>query len=129
MESTTAQQTLFDRLGGTEGITVLVDDIVAAHMVNPLIGPRFQPYKDDPENLAVIKQHLVEFISMGTGGDVEYSGEDMQSAHRGMNIDDAEYMAAIDDIMGVLDKHDIDEQSQKDMLAIAYNLRGDITRQ
>jgi len=43
-----------------------------------------------------------------------------------MNINAAEYVAAVDDILAVLCKHNIDEQTQKDVLAIAYSLKGDI---
>ena len=35
-------------------------------------------------------------------------------------------MAVIDDIMGALNKHGIDEQTQKDVLAIAWSLKGEI---
>ena len=51
----------------------------------------------------------------------------MPDAHRGMNLSAAEYVAAIDDILTVLGTHGIDEQSQKDVLAIAYSLKGQIT--
>jgi hemoglobin len=50
----------------------------------------------------------------------------MRDAHRGMNVSEAEYMAAIDDILAVLRKHSIDEQTQKDVLAISYSLKQDI---
>ncbi len=49
----------------------------------------------------------------------------MPSTHRGMNINAEEYMAAVDDILATLDKHRIDEQTRKDVLAIAYSLKGD----
>jgi hemoglobin len=35
-------------------------------------------------------------------------------------------MAVTDDILTALRKHRIDEQTQKDVLAIAYSLKGDI---
>ncbi len=50
----------------------------------------------------------------------------MKSAHAGMNISPAEYMAAIDDIVAALDTKGIDEQTRKDVLAIAWSLKGDI---
>jgi len=50
----------------------------------------------------------------------------MPDAHRGMNISAQEYMAAIDDILGTLEKHRIDEQTRKDVLAIAYSLKDQI---
>jgi hemoglobin len=35
-------------------------------------------------------------------------------------------MAATDDILAALRKHGVDEQTQKDVLAIAYSLKGQI---
>ncbi|SHN19999.1 hemoglobin [Cyclobacterium lianum] len=125
---TVAQKTLYERLGGKEGIASLVDDIVEAHMHNPVIQVRFLPYKEDPENLKKIKGHLVDFFSEGSGGNVSYKGRDMETTHKGMNISEAEYMAATDDIMNTLDKHGIDEQSKKDVLAIAYSLKEQIMK-
>jgi hemoglobin len=77
---------LFDRLGGKEGITAIVDGVVEAHMCNPEVSARFLPYRDEPEKLAVIKKHTVDFFSAGSGAAVTYSGRDMVSTHKGMNI-------------------------------------------
>lgn len=117
---------LFERLGGSKGINILVEDIVALHMENPVIRPRFRPYLETPDKLAITKSHLCAFLEAGSGGNARYTGRDMRHAHRGMNINEAEYMAAIDDILAALQKNGIDEQTQKDVLAIAYSLKGDI---
>lgn len=120
------EATLYQRLGGAKGIAVLVDDIVDAHMRNPAITARFTPYLERPEHLATVKGHLRSFFGAGSGGPETYDGRGMTAAHRGMNINNAEYMAAIDDIMSTLRKHNIDEQTQKDVLGIAYALKGEI---
>lgn len=122
-------QTLFERLGGSEGISKIVDDVVEAHMNNPAINVRFLPYLETPEKLAEIKRHTVDFFSAGSGGRVNYSGRDMPTAHRGMNISHAEYMFAVDDIFAVLDKHQIDEQSRSDVLSILWSLKDMIIAQ
>lgn len=119
-------KTLFERLGGTSGITAIVDDVFEAHMNNPAINARFKPYQDQPERLAKIRQHTINFFSAGSGGSVEYKGRTMPETHQGMNISAAEYMHAVDDIMGVLDKHNIDDTSKKDVLAIVWSLKGTI---
>lgn len=119
---------LYTRLGGTEGISSLVDTIVDAHLRNPEIQARFEPYRRDPDRLGEVKGHLCRFISAGTGGPDEYTGRSMPDAHRGMNISAAEYLAAVDDIMAALEQHDADEQTRKDMLAIAYSLKDEIVR-
>ena len=117
---------LFERLGGTQGINTLVEDIVALHMENPVIGTRFRPYLDTPDKLAVTKAHLCAFLEAGSGGTAAYKGRDMQAAHRGMNINAGEYVAAIDDILSALRKRGIDDQTQKDVLSIAYGLKDQI---
>ncbi|GAB1454017.1 hypothetical protein MASR2M47_40730 [Draconibacterium sp.] len=119
-----ANSTLFDRLGSTVGITAIVDDVIAAHMANPVISARFEPYKTQPERFSKIRQHTIDFFSAGGGGPIQYTGRDMPTTHNGMNISAAEYMAAVDDIMGVLEKHKTDEQSKKDVLAIVWSLKG-----
>lgn len=117
---------LFERLGGSSGIRAIVDDIVALHMENTAISARFRPYLETPDRIEVVKKHTCEFLEAGSGGTAQYTGRSMQDAHRGMNISEAEYMAATDDILAALRKHRIDEQTQKDVLAIAYSLKGDI---
>lgn len=122
----TATPTLYDRLGGQSGIEAIVHDIVEAHMINPVIAPRFTPYRETPETLATVKGHLANFLAEGTGGPAAYQGRSMPEAHRGMNISTAEYVAAVDDIVQTLDAHSIDAETQQAVLAIAYSLKGEI---
>ena len=117
-------KTLYERLGGREGIAQIVDDTVEAHMNNPAINARFLPLKEQPEKLAIIKQHTIEFFSAGSGGPPIYNGKDMVTAHTGMNISPAEYMHVIDDIFAALDKNSIGEDTKKDVLAILWSLKG-----
>lgn len=125
MESTlTKKSILFERLGGTSGIAAIVDDVVNMHMENPAISARFVPYKEQPERLAVIKKHTLDFFSAGSGGSAEYKGRSMESTHAGMNISREEYMHVVDDILAVLDKHGMDEDTKKDVLYILWSLQG-----
>jgi hemoglobin len=121
-------ETLYQRLGGSSGINALVTDIVALHMENPVIRARFRPYLEAPEKLEITKKHLCAFLEAGSGGTAKYTGRTMRDTHRGMNISEAEYMATIDDILAALRNHGIDEQTQKDVLAIAYSLKDEILR-
>jgi hemoglobin len=120
------EKSLFERLGGSAGIRALTDEIVALHMDNPMIRVRFRPYLETPDKLAMVKQHVCEFLEMGSGGPVQYTGRSMPDTHRGMNINEAEYMAVLDDILEALRRHRIDEQTQKDVLGIAYSLKSEI---
>lgn len=122
------EATLYQRLGGADGIAAIVEEVVAAHMANPLIKARFLPYAEQPERLAAVKKHLRDFLGMGSGGPEHYDGKGMMGAHRGMNINAEEYMAATDDIMAVLARRGVDEATRSQVLAIAYSLKGEILR-
>ncbi len=119
-----ASVSLYERLGGVEGITLIVDDVIEAHMNNPVIKDIFTPYKAQPDRLAAIRKHTIDFFSAGSGGPVEYKGRDMPATHEGMGINAEQYMCVMDDILSVLEEHSIDEISKKDVLAILWSLKG-----
>jgi hemoglobin len=116
--------TLYQRLGEAAGISRLVDDVMAAHLANPLVKTRFQNIKD----LEHAKRMAREFFCAGAGGPQAYTGKDMLSAHKGMNISEQEYLAVTDDIVNAMDKHKYDEETKGDVIAILYSLKGDIIR-
>lgn len=75
-----------------------MDDIVALHMENPVIQARFRPLPDTPDKFEVAKVHLCAFLEAGSGGTAQHTGRSMREAHHGMNINEAEYVATIEDI-------------------------------
>jgi hemoglobin len=125
---TTNQKSLYIRLGGANGISNLVNDIVDNHMNNPEIQARFLPLKDDPAKLESAKKHTRQFLGVGSGGPEVYEGKDMPSAHRGMNISELEFINVLDDILAALDKNKVDQHSRNEVLAIAYSLKEQIVR-
>jgi hemoglobin len=121
-------QSLYQRLGEEKGIANLVNDAVSLHMANPHVSPRFLPYKEQPERLATIKQHTVNFFCAGAGGPQVYEGRDMASTHKGMNISDQEFIAVVDDIMEAMANNNYTDADKKDVLAILYSLKGGVIR-
>lgn len=121
-----ATASLFERLGGSSGINDIVEDVVSRHMENPVIRARFRPYLETPEKIDMAKKHMCAFLEEGCGGTLKYTGRSMQEAHRGMNISEAEYMAAMDDILAALRQRNVDAETQKDILAVAYSLKEQI---
>ncbi|GGK56908.1 MULTISPECIES: group 1 truncated hemoglobin [Flavobacteriaceae] len=123
------EASLFDRLGGTDGVSSIVNGIVQAHLENPVINHVFLPLKEDPEHFESFKTHVKEFLSAGTGGGATYTGKDLPSAHKGLNTTEEEFLSAVDDILMVLSKHNIDEETKKDMLYILYSMKGAVIGQ
>ena len=114
---------LYERLGGLEKISSIMNDVVDLHCVNPLIKVRFE--KSDT---AKLKAAATTFFCSGSGGPETYTGKDMLTAHRGMNISEQEFMAVVDDILAALDTHRVGDQEKMEVLSILYSMRGEIIR-
>ncbi|MBI5287349.1 MAG: group 1 truncated hemoglobin, partial [Chloroflexi bacterium] len=110
-ETKVATTTLYERLGGPGTIAAIASDLVDAHLVNPLVGSRFQKIDED-----TAKRHAFEFFCMGSGGPESYTGRDLRDVHTGMNVSEQEFLAAVDDLMMVLDRHGIDEREKQEVL-------------
>jgi hemoglobin len=123
------EKTIFEKLGGAEGISDAVEQIVAKHMENEQIKHFFLPLNENPEHLEQFKQHVKDFLGAGTGGGTDYKGRDMVGAHTGLNISEAEFLAAIDDILFVLDDNKVDRVSRNELLATLYSMKGAVIKQ
>lgn len=115
--------TLYDRLGGEQGIAVLVDRIVDLHLENPVVGTRFR-HSDVQRGRAMAK----EFFGAGSGGPNPYTGRSMPDAHAGMNVSEEEFLAVVDDMMTAMTQLGYGKAEQDEVLAIAWSLKGDIVR-
>ncbi|MEY4673315.1 MAG: hypothetical protein RL148_1099 [Planctomycetota bacterium] len=114
-------KSLYDRLGGAAAVRKLARDIVNLHLVNPLIQTRFMA-----SNVEDLVNHVANFIGAGTGGTEVYTGRDMPTAHKGMNVNERELLAAVDDVLKALKQNGIGEGEQREMLAILYSLKDEV---
>ena len=114
-------ESLYERLGGTDGINAIASDLVDNHLSNPAINARFE--NADPEKL---KKGAATFFISGTGGPSCYEGKDMMSVHKNMNISAAEYMAALDDALNALDQNNIGQREKEEVLFILHSFRKEI---
>jgi hemoglobin len=119
----TVSKSLYERLGGGERISAIINDAIDLHLKNPLIAPRFQ--KSD---VAKLKRLGHEFFCAGAGGPECYSGREMRAAHAGMNISEQEYMTTMDDIVQAMVKHDVPQAERNEVVAILFSLKNDILR-
>ena len=121
--ATTGATSLFDRIGGRAGLDKIVPDVVQLHMENPVCGERFRAAKKSPAELTRL---AIEFFATGLSGLATYDGRSMPEAHAGMGITEAEYIAVLDDILAALQRHNIGQQEQAELLYIAYGMKSEI---
>ena len=111
--ASTMQKPLYERLGGKPAITAVVDDFVGNVAADSRINGRFAN-----TNIPHLKQMLVDQICAGTGGPCTYTGRNMEAAHRGMNISEAEFGALVEDLVKTLDKFKVPEKEKGELLGI-----------
>ena len=116
-----SEASLYERLGGPDKIRQICTDIYDAHASNPKIKSRFVDSNRDE-----VIQKVWEFFCSGIGGPESYSGQDMKSAHRGMNIGADEFVEVCDDVMGALDKNNVGQKEKDEVLCILYSMKPDI---
>jgi hemoglobin len=133
--------TLFDRLGGEAGISNLVVDFTARALQDPRVNwqrkgvqrggfsiqrGRSVTWSATEENVANLNKHLVQFLTLATGGRPEYQGNDMKATHAHMHIGNPEFDAALGDLKASLDKMQTPNKEQKELLAIVESTRPQI---
>ncbi len=114
-------ESLYDRLGGTEGITAIANDVVDNHLANEAIAPRFAN-----ADVAALKKGAATFFITGTGGPNVYEGKDMLATHKGMNISATEFMAVLDDALNAMQKNNVGQREQEEVLYVLYSMRSEI---
>ena len=124
MQPMTPQKSLYDRLGGQPAVTAVVDDFVANVAADNRINGFFAH-----TNIPQLKKNLVDQICQGTGGPCTYTGRDMKTAHKGMNITDAQFNALVEDLKKSLDKFKVPEKEQGDLLAVLGPMKPQIVGQ
>lgn len=112
---------LYERLGASDGITKIAHDVVDNHLNNPAISTRFADADVDK-----LKKGAATFFIMGTGGPSVYEGKDMLATHKGMNISYAEFMAVLDDALNALEKNNVGQREQEEVLFVLYSMRSEI---
>ncbi len=112
---------LYDRMGGHDKLEAIAKTIFANHMGNDVVRPRYE--KSDP---AEVVRKVTEFMCAGFGGKEEYTGQDMLTAHKGMNISDTEFNAVVNDVILALDEHQIGQVEKDEVLCALWSMRQEI---
>lgn len=115
------KKSLYERLGGRPGIGAIAAKAVANHARNPVVAPRFRA-----SDLPKVTEAATLFFCAGSGGPEAYPGKDMRSAHLGMNVNEREYMAVMDDIVAAMKDVRVGPEEQAEVVAILYSLKGEI---
>lgn len=119
--TTAPTKSLYDRLGGKDAITGVVDDFVANVAADQRINAFFAN-ADIPR----LKQMLVDQICEAAGGPCKYTGKSMKESHAGMNVKEEHFNALVEDLVKALDKYNVEEQEKNELLGVLGPMKADI---
>lgn len=118
---TAVVRTLYDRLGGKDAITSVVDSFVAIVGKDARINKKFA--RSDG---ARVKSMLVDQVCSATGGPCTYSGRSMKDAHRNMGVTEGEFDALVEDLVASLNAHNVPKAEQDELLSALGTMKADI---
>ena len=125
--SPAAAVSLYRRLGGREGIALVVGDFVGNMAADARVNERFKAMK--PADIEKLKSNLADQICDATGGPCSYLGRDMKTTHKGMKITEAEWNATVENLGKALDKHKVPAKEKQELIGAIAPMKGDIVGQ
>ncbi len=121
-----AQQpaSLYHRLGGYDALAAVTDDFLGRLATDTQLKRFFVGH--NKEGITRIRQHVIDFLCVATGGPCAYIGQDMKTAHTGLGITEDDWNASVKDLVATLDKFKVPDKEKNEVLGAISGLKGDI---
>jgi len=117
-------KSLYERLGGYDAITAVVNDLLPRLQGDPQLG-RFWAHRG-ADGVEREKQLLIDFLCSVAGGPVYYRGRDMRLAHRGMRISESDWSTFLNHAAATLAKFHVPANEQRDVVTFVQSLKKEI---
>lgn len=118
VETAVSGGSLYERLGGREGIHAISDTFLKKLKADARIGSFFK----QKSGLARLEEQLCQL----SGGPCRYSGKDMKTAHEGIGITDAQFDAFMEDFKSALSERSVSPREQSELVAALAPMRAAI---
>ena len=115
------EKSLYDRLGGKEAITLVVQTMLDSVLTDGRIKDFFAHANPDR-----LEKMLIDQICEASGGPCKYTGLRMKEAHQNMGIASKDFNALVEDLVKALDKYKVPEKEKGELLSVLSGMKGDI---
>jgi hemoglobin len=122
-----AQKSLYDRLGGLKGITVVVDDFINRLVSNKTLNKN--PAIDAGRKSSpapYLKFQVSQLVCEASGGPCKYTGKPMKESHGHLNISEKEWEIMAGEFKKSLNKFKVPAAEQKELFDIVGKTKADI---
>jgi hemoglobin len=117
------QKSLYERLGGLEAITAVVDEFIKNLAADERVNKKLAK---SGMNVPRVRLHLIEQVCAATGGPCKYTGLSMKTTHKNMGVTEGEFNAVVEDLVKALDKFNVPAQEKNELLGALAAMKGDI---
>lgn len=115
------QPSLYDRLGGYDGITGFVNELMPRLQTDLQLG-RFWLNRSD-DGIAREKQLLIDYLCANAGGPVYYSGRDMKVSHKGMKISETDWAIFMEHAAATMGVLQLPKRESEEIAAFVVSLK------
>jgi hemoglobin len=122
--ATVPEGSLYQQLGGAEGVARLVDAVIEKSRTDPRIGELFAQTDFD-----YFRERLIEQICELADGPCEYNGLPMSDAHSGMDISEREFNWFVEDVEQAMWEVGLPLAVQNRLLARLVPMHAEVIRQ
>lgn len=116
--------TLYQRLGGYDGIAAFVDDLLPRLRDDEDLG-RFWAHRG-ADGVARERQLLIDFLCSASGGPMYYTGRTMTLTHRGMQIGGDDWERFICHLSATLQALSVPETESSEVALFVSSLKAEI---
>jgi hemoglobin len=117
-------KSLYVRLGEKPAIEAVIDKFIGNVVADVRINSFFTHL--DAAGVAKFRTNLVDQVCQATGGPCTYTGKDMVTAHKGMNITGPQFDALVEDLVKALDELGVGETEKGELLGALGPMKTDI---
>ena len=118
------QRSLYERLGGYDGMTAFANDLLPRLQADSQLGRFWQNRGDD--GIAREIQLLVDYLCSSAGGPMYYTGRDMKTSHEGMKISESDWSIFLQHAGATLEALKVPKQECDEVVAFVLGLKEDI---
>src|SRR5262245_57155766 len=119
-----SQKTLYERLGGYDAITAVVNDLLPRLQGDARLG-RFWQHRGE-DGVKREKQLLIDFLCSCAGGPMYYTGRDMKTSHKGMKISESDWSIFLRHAGATMEALHVPQEECDEIVAFVSSLKADI---
>jgi len=119
-----SKKTLYERLGGYDAISAVVNDLLPRVQADPQLARFWQHRSED--GLKREKQLLVDFLCSCAGGPLYYTGRDMKTSQKGMRISESDWSAFLGHLNATLQAFQVPQPERDEVVAFIQSTKADM---